>query len=137
MATCRRNIAQHNRLRVEIIDHQIKSTIAIEVSYRQTSSGPRIRQRASRRRAHSLKLALDVAEKQRLLRVTRPPLMLIDSRINMPVYDKQIQPAIVVIIDKTRGPTEKRNRNLTKARLKRHIREVVIAVVVIKRIRII
>src|SRR5215216_224403 len=113
MSARRSNVSQQHRLRVEIIDHQIKPAIAIEVANRQATPGPRIRQRASRRRAYAFELALHVAEEQRLLCVTRSPLMRIGRRINMPVYYKQVEPAVVVVIDKARGPTKKRNRNFT------------------------
>src|ERR1041385_9123590 len=80
MTTRCSNIPQQDRLRVQIIDHEIKSTVSIEISDRQSASGPRIRERITRRRSDSLKLPLHVSEKQRLLRVTRAPLMRFSGR---------------------------------------------------------
>ncbi len=112
MTICSRNIPQHHRLRVEVIDHEIESTIAIEISDCETSSGPRIRERISGRRADALKLPFHVPEEQRLLRITRTPLMRVRRRVNMTIDDEQIQPTIVVVVDEARAPAEKRNRDL-------------------------
>ena len=57
VAIRRRDIAQHNRLRIEIIDHEIKPAITIEIADCESSSRPRIRERTARRRADTLKLA--------------------------------------------------------------------------------
>src|SRR5215213_5996363 len=111
MTTRRANVSQHHRLCVEIIDHEIESAIAIEISDCETASGPSIREGISRRRAHALKLSFHVSEKQRLLRITRAPLMRVRRRVNMTVDDEQVQPTIVVVVDEARGPTEKRNRS--------------------------
>src|SRR6185369_11508664 len=129
-----RDIAQHNRLRIEIIDHEIKPAITVEIADRESTTRPRIRERTARRRADTLKLSLQITKEQRLLRVTRSPLMLISRRINVTIHNKQIKPAIVVEINKTRAPTEKRNRHFTKSHLERHIGKVVVAIVVIQRV---
>src|SRR2546423_14195796 len=92
------NIAQHYRFRVKIVDDEIEPAIAIEISDCESSSGPRVGKRVPRRCTNALKLPLHVAKQQRLLRVTRSPLMRIDLRINMTIYHKKIQPAIVVEI---------------------------------------
>src|SRR5215467_11335596 len=120
MTTWRSNIPQHDGLGIKIIDHQIKSTITIEISDRETASGPRVRQRISRWRTHTLKLPLHVSEKQRLLCVTRAPLVRVGGRINVTIDDEQIEPPVIVVVDETRSPTQKRNRHLTEPNLKRY-----------------
>src|SRR5215470_15654626 len=126
---------QKNRRAVEIIDHEIETPIAIEIADREPASGPRIRERTSRRRADPLKLAVQIPKQQRLLRVTRAPLMRIDLRVHVTVHHKQIQPAIVVVIDKARAPTEKRNRHFTQTGLKSYVSKIRVAVVVIEHVR--
>src|ERR1043165_4842109 len=137
MSTRRRHVLQHHRLCIEIVNNQIEPAITIKIANRKPTSGPRVRKRIPRRRTHSFKLSLHIAKQQRLLRVTRPPLVLISRGINMSIHNKQIEPAIVVVVDKTRSPTQKRNRNFTKPGLKCYVSKIVVAVVVIKNIRIV
>src|SRR5438552_1490186 len=63
--------------------------------------------------------------------------MIINGRIDMAVSNDQILPPVIVVIKKTRAPTEKRNRNFAQAGQKGHIGEIPITVVVIQNIRII
>src|ERR1700752_5216200 len=134
MTTRRSYIPQHHGLSIEIVDYQIELAIAIEIADCKTSSRPGVGECVSGRRSDALKLSLQVSKQQRLLRVTRSPLMRISRRINMSIHKKQIEPAVVVVIDKTRPPTQERDRHFTKARLKRYVGKIVIAVVVIKNV---
>src|SRR6185369_7179916 len=135
--TRRSHIPQHDRLCIQIVDDEIELAIAIKIADCKTTSRPRVRKRISGRRSHTFKFPLQISKQQRLLRVTRSPLMSISSQINMSIHNKQIEPPIVVVVDKTRTPTKKRNRNFTKPGLKCHVGEVVVAVVVVKNVRIV
>src|SRR5919205_1971733 len=104
MSICRRDVTQDHWLRIEIIDHEIKSTITVEIADRESTTVPRIRERTAGRRADTLKLPFQITKQQRLLCVTRSPLVLVSRWINVTIHDKQIEPAIVVEIDKTRPP---------------------------------
>src|SRR6185369_4525501 len=137
MSTRRCDIPQHHRLCIEIVDDEIEFAVTIKISNCKTTSRPRVSQRTAGRRSDTFKLPFLISKQQRLLRVTRSPLVRISSRINMSIHNEQVEPAIVVIIDKTRAPTQKRNRNFTKSGLKRYVCEIVVAVVVIKNVRIV
>src|SRR5829696_4177282 len=131
------DISQQHGFRVESIDHKIKTPITIQVSNSQPSPRPGTRERTARRCPYTLKLTFAIAKEQCLLRVTRSPLVRIHSRIYVTIHYEKIEPAVVVKIKKACAPTQKWNRDFTDSRLKRHVSEIVVAVVVIKHVRII
>src|SRR5258706_14662440 len=63
--------------------------------------------------------------------------MIINSRIYVAIRVDEIQPAVIVIIEKAGAPFEKRNRNFAKAGLKREVSEVPLSVVVIQDVRVV
>ncbi len=52
----------------------------------------------------------------------------------MTVGDQHVFPAVVVVIEKSRAPAEERQRQVALARLKRHVAEIALAVVVQHRV---
>src|ERR1700746_932602 len=73
-----------------------------------------------------------VMKEQRSLSKRRPPLLLVHLRVNMPVHHEDVKPAIVVIIEKTVTPTDERNCGSCNTCLIAHIREAVVAVIVVE-----
>src|SRR6266536_1876723 len=65
-----------------------------------------------------------------LLRIAGAPLMIVYRWIDMTISDDQIQPSIIVEIDKARTPTKKRKRDLAKSGQESYIGKVSIAVIV-------
>ena len=63
--------------------------------------------------------------------------MLVNCRVDMAVGNDQIQPTIVVKIDKAGAPTKKRKRNLAEAGQKSYIGKISIAIVVIEHVRVV
>src|SRR6266508_2939016 len=112
-----------------VVDDNIEPAIAVEVCDRQTSSAPRSSQAAVRRSTHAFKFSIaQISKKQSLLRIARAPLMLVNSRVDMAVGHDQIQPTVVIKIEKARSPTKKRQRNLAESGQESYISEIGIAV---------
>src|SRR6185503_19688984 len=123
---------------VKIIDNQVKATVGIQVAHRQPSAGPGARQRTTRSRANSFKFSvLEIVEQQRLLGKTGSPLVGIHCRVDVSVYNEEIQPPVVVVVDEARAPAEKRNSRFTKAGLKSYIGEIPFTIVVIENVGVV
>src|SRR5438105_7260920 len=134
----RGDIAQYGGFRVDIIDNHVQSPVAVEIANGQSSTAPRRRQTASRCRTDAFKLAVaQILEQQSLLSIAGAPLMLVDDGINVPVRDHQIQPTVIVIIQKARAPTQKWERRLAYPGESGEIRKITITVIVIKHVRVV
>src|SRR5215831_4152512 len=120
-----RDVLKDGRFRVDVVHNDVQSSITVEIAYGHAARAPGLRQGAPWRRAYTFEFpGAQIAKQQRLLSVTRTPLMLVNRRIDMPVSHKQVFPTIVVVIQECRAPSEKRKRDLTEPRLIRDIREI-------------
>ncbi len=63
--------------------------------------------------------------------------MLIDFRVDMTVRSKQIEPAVIVVVEKSIAPPYERNCCLRDAGLVTHVRKAGVAVVVVKHLVVI
>ena len=107
----RGDISQDRRFGIDIINDHVQAAISIQIANRQSPAGPGFCERTSRRRPDTFKLSiLKIAEEQGLLSKTGAPLVRVDRRIDVTVYNKEIQPRVVIKIEEARSPTEKWNR---------------------------
>src|ERR1051326_3769863 len=135
MSHRRSDILQNRRLSIDIVDDHIEASVAVEVADGDAARAPGLRECSARPGADSLESAVaQIMKQQSLLRVTGAPLMLVDRRIHMTIRHEEIFPTVVVIIDETCAPAEKRNCHLAHPGLERKIGKVSFAVVVIENI---
>src|SRR5258705_9999117 len=129
---------QHRRLAVNVIQYDIEATVAVEVCNRKAATAPTLGQCAARSGSNLLEFPIGgISEKQRLLGVTGPPLILIDRGIYMTICDNQVFPAIVVKIKKAGSPPKKRNSYLAKSGRESNISKITACVVVVQDIRVV
>src|SRR6185503_15759413 len=73
--------------------------------------------------------SIHVAKQQRTLCPRRAPILFVHTGVNMPVRKKKIEQSIIVVIQETRSPAEKRDRPICNASLITHVREARVAFV--------
>src|ERR1051326_838078 len=133
-----RDVPQDGRLGIGVIDDHVEPAIAIEIADCQTAPTPGCGQAAVGSCPDPFKLAVTKISKQQcLLRIAGSPLMLVNRGVNMAVSHHQIQPAVIVKIQKARSPTQKRERNLSEPRQKSYVGEISIAVIVTEYVRVV
>src|SRR5580658_3023362 len=107
---------------VQVVEDNVDVAVVEQVPEGCASGGDYIGQAAARGRRHFLKfLAIDIAKKERTLRPSGAPLGLVGDGINVSIGDENIEPAVVVEIEKARSPAEKRDRGHAKADLEADI----------------
>src|SRR5437899_6126447 len=97
--------------------HDIEITVIEEIADRRAARTLRLGKPGTQTTAHIDKfLAAQVAEKQSALPVSSECAVLVDLRIHVSIRGQDIQPSIVVVIEKFRAPSEKGDRNGAQTR---------------------
>src|SRR5207244_12021490 len=76
--------------------------------------------------------ALQIEEQQQALSPRHNPVLLVDTQIDMPIDDEDIEQSVVVIVQKTGAPAQKRDRRVGNPRGKAHVGEAGFPVIAVK-----
>src|SRR2546421_7589459 len=113
MPNRRSDIPQNSGLRIDIVDDDVKPSVAVEIAGGDAARAPGLRQRSAGPCADPLELTVaQVMKQQSLLSITGAPLMIVDRRVHMTIRHEKIFPTVVVIVDETCTPTQKWNCQL-------------------------
>ena len=100
-------VVQQQRNVSVVGDHNIHESVVVEVRERDAPSDVGSLKSVARRLAHFHELAIVLVVKQGIeLLVVNPRRGLLDFGINVAVGDKDIQPAVVVVIEKAASKTQ-------------------------------
>src|ERR1035437_10174134 len=117
MMVVRANIAQQHRNAVHVIDNDADLAVVENITKGRAAPNADHGKPGSFDRRNQFELAiLQIVVEQRALGITGPPLgVFIHLRINVAIDDEQILPTIIVVVKKSVGKTDKRNRRLRDA----------------------
>ena len=129
------HVAQQHRRSVDGIDDHIDFAVVEQVAEGRAARGDHDCQPGALHRRDVLEFPVlrsvgHVVKQQRPLRTGRAPVVLIHLRIDVAVHFKQIEPAVIVVVEEPIAPADKGNRGLRNARLVTHVGEARVAVVV-------
>src|SRR3569832_761938 len=122
-------VAQQLRWSIEIRNQQINVTVVIDVSKRHAATRTVLRQYCSKLRRHFSKRRVAIVPVQQSRLAIAGQL-----RIDVPVRDKQVDPTVVIVIEKLRAPADVRQAQRRDLRCVRKIGKRVLAVVMVKRV---
>src|SRR5438067_71264 len=112
------DILQYRGLRIDIVDDDVKASVAVKIADSDAARAPCLRERRAGPGADPLELTVaQIMKQESLLRITGTPLMIVDSRVHMTIRHEKIFPTVVVIVNETRAPTEKWNCQLAQSSL--------------------
>src|ERR1700722_2251964 len=116
---------------VDAVDHDIDLAIVEQISKRCPSGGDDIGQSSAfdRRNDRKFLTVIQVVKQQRALCKGHSPVMLVHLRVNMTADGHKVLPAVVVVDDKLRSPTQKGISDLSDTHFRGNIGEVSAAIV--------
>ena len=131
------HVPQQHRRTVDWIDDYIDLAVVEQVAKRSSARRNHICQPRALHRRHvfkssRLRFTGDVVKQQRTLGKRRSPVMLVHLGVDVAIDHKQVQPAIVVVVEETVTPAHERNCRLRNSDVVTHIGKARRAVVVKK-----
>src|ERR1700679_1562197 len=122
--------SRNHRTALDIFYDQFEMPIIEEVTDCQSSTCLRNLNSRSRQFAYIAKSPVMLIEKQYFrLTIFGSDVFRVHLRINMPVDQREVQPSIIVDIEKRVTPADIRNCRFSNTRIKGHIREVPVSII--------
>src|SRR5438309_92020 len=108
-----KHVPEQQRLPLDLADYYVHFAVVKQVAEGRATPGDHLRKGGSLYRRDNLELAIvHVAEQQRFLSVRRSPVQSVCRGIDVSVDKHQVEPAIIVIVQESRAPSEERNGDL-------------------------
>src|SRR5579859_6499253 len=114
------NISQQCGSCIDVIDHYIDRPIVKDIPECRAPGGNHIRKATPRCWGHLLEfLSVNVSEKLRALGPGCTPILLVHFRIHVPVGNKKVKPAVIVVVEKAGSPGQKWSRRTGRSEERR------------------